>query len=258
MTKQQSTGASTREIAIFESLHQLTLAAAERFISESKSAALERGRFTVALAGGNTPRSLYTLLASGGYRSRVEWSKVHFFWSDERSVPPIHKDSNFRMARETLLSQVNPPAANIHRIPAEKTIASEAAKAYAEELKSFFGLREGEWPRFDLVLLGMGPDGHTASLFPGTMVLHERELLVAAPWVDKFKGYRITLTLPALNHAAHIIFFVAGPEKAAALQQVLEGAFQPDTYPAQLIHPADGTVTWMVDQTAAALLSTGR
>lgn len=158
------------------------------------------------------------------------------------------------MARETLLSKVNPPLTNIHRIPAEKTVASEAAKAYAEELKSFFSLREGEWPRFDFVMLGMGPDGHTASLFPDTLVLHETTLLVAAPWVDKLKCYRITLTPPALNHAAQIVFFVAGTDKAASLSEVLEGNFRPETYPAQLIHPVDGKVSWMVDREAAAEL----
>lgn len=258
MSAQQPSNALRREIEIYNSVEELSQAAAERFISASDVAIRARGRFTVVLSGGSTPRSLYSLLATEPRFSRVDWRRVHFFWGDERSVPPIHKDSNFRMVRETLLSKVNPPPTNIHRIPAEKTVASEAAKAYMEELKSFFSLQEGEWPRFDLVLLGMGPDGHTASLFPDTLVLHEATSLVAAPWVDKLKSYRITLTPPALNHAAHVLFIVAGPDKAPALREVLEGSFRPETYPAQLIRPLDGKITWMVDREAAAQLHTGK
>ncbi|MBZ5535119.1 MAG: 6-phosphogluconolactonase [Acidobacteriia bacterium] len=254
MSAQQPSNALRRAIEIYNSLEELSQAAAERFIAASDVAIQARGRFTVVLSGGSTPRSLYSLLATEPYSTRIDWQKVHFFWGDERSVPPIHKDSNFRMVRETLLSKVNPPLTNIHRIPAEKTVASEAAKAYVEELKSFFSLREGEWPRFDLVLLGMGPDGHTASLFPDTLVLHEATSLVAAPWVDKLKCYRITLTPPALNHASQIVFFVAGPDKAPSLREVLEGSFRPETYPAQLIRPLDGKVTWMVDREASAEL----
>jgi 6-phosphogluconolactonase len=258
MSAQQPSNTLKREIEICNSPEELSHAAAERFIAASEAAIQAQGRFTVVLSGGSTPRSLYSLLATEPYSSRIDWERVHFFWGDERSVPPIHKDSNFRMVRETLLSKVNPPPANIHRIPSEKTVASEAAKAYAEELKFFFSLRESEWPRFDLVLLGMGPDGHTASLFPDTLVLHEATLLVAAPWVDKLKSYRITLTPPALNHAAQVVFFVAGPDKAPALREVLEGTFRPETYPAQLIRPLDGKVTWIVDREASAQLRMGK
>ncbi|MGB7620810.1 MAG: 6-phosphogluconolactonase [Terriglobia bacterium] len=258
MSAQQPSNALKREIEIYKNLEELSHAAAERFISNSSAAIEARDRFTVVLSGGSTPRALYALLATEPFSSRINWLKVHLFWGDERSVPPIHKDSNFRMVRETLLSKVNPPLTNIHRIPAEKTVASEAAKAYGEELKSFFNLREGEWPRFDLVMLGMGPDGHTASLFPDTPVLHEATSLVAAPWVDKLKSYRITLTPPVLNHAAQIVFFVAGIDKAPALYEVLEGNYRPETYPAQLIRPLDGEVIWMVDREAAAQLRTGR
>jgi 6-phosphogluconolactonase len=258
MSAQHPANALKREIEVYNSLEALSHAAAERFIALSDAAIQARGRFTVVFSGGSTPRSLYSLLATEPYSSRIDWQRVHFFWGDERSVPPIHKDSNFRMVRETLLSKVNPPPANIHRIPAEKIVASEAAKAYAEELKSFFNLGEREWPRFDLVLLGLGPDGHTASLFPDTLVLHEATSLVTAPWVDKLKSYRITLTPPVLNHAAQIVFFVAGPDKAPALREVLEGSFRPETFPAQLIRPLDGRVTWMVDREAAAQLHTGK
>ncbi len=253
-----SQSSSPQEIKIFESLQALSHAAADCFVQDGTTAIESRGRFTVALSGGSTPRSLYSLLASDEYRSRLDWSKVHFFWGDERSVPPIHVDSNFRMARETLLSRINAPMSNIHRILAEKTVTSEAAKSYAEELKRFFSLTDGQWPRFDLILLGMGPDGHTASLFPGTPVIHEAQALVAAPWVDKFKTYRITMTPPVINHAAHILFFVAGADKAAALREVLEGDYRPDFYPSQVIRPTEGRLTWMIDQAAAALLSAKR
>ena len=242
------------EVRIFEGVPELSQAAADTFLQECNEAIQSRERFVVALAGGSTPRSLYNLLATENYRSRIDWSRVHFFWGDERSVPPIHLDSNFRMARETLLSKINLPLSNIHRILSEKTVTSEAAKSYAEELKRFFSLADGQWPRFDLILLGMGPDGHTASLFPGTPVVHETQALVAAPWVDKFKTYRITLTPPVINHAAHILFFVAGTDKAAALHEVLEGEYQPDVYPSQIVRPVDGALTWMIDRAAAAQL----
>lgn len=239
-------------IEVFENVQELTRAAASRFVALGKSAIQERARFTVALAGGSTPKSLYSLLATEEYRSQIDWEKVHFFWGDERSVPPIHQDSNFRMAREALLSKLMPPMENIHRILSEKTVPSEAAKVYAEELKLFFALRGEEWPRFDLILLGMGPDGHTASLFPGTLAVRETSALVVSPWVDKLKSYRITLTPPVLNHAANILFFVAGADKAAALHEVLEGKYQPDLYPAQIVRPVNGTLTWMVDRAAAS------
>lgn len=255
MSQPFETNTCHRTVEIFETVEELSRAAADRFIQLGKAAIQSSSRFAVTLAGGSTPRSLYSFLATDEYRSRIDWKKVHFFWGDERSVPPIHVDSNFRMARETLLSKVSPPLENIHRILAEKTVASEAGKAYREELQSFFQLREDEWPRFDLVLLGMGSDGHTASLFPNTPVVHESRLLVAVPWVDKLKSYRITLTPPVFNHAAHILFFVAGGDKAATLHEVLEGQFQPDRYPSQIIRPVDGTLTWMVDRAAAAQLT---
>ncbi len=250
-----SFSSSRREIQVFEDIAALSRGAAQMIIDVGNSAIRSSGRFTLTLAGGSTPKSLYALLASDEFRGRIDWSKVHFFWGDERSVPPIHQDSNFRMARETLLSKIGAPMTNIHRILSEKTVSSEAARTYAEELKRFFALVDGQWPRFDLVLLGMGPDGHTASLFPGTPVVHENAAMVDSPWVDKFKTFRITLTPPAINHAAHILFFVAGSDKAPALHEVLEGKFQPDVYPSQIIQPVDGQLTWMVDRAAAGQLS---
>jgi 6-phosphogluconolactonase len=255
MAQQEPDVAQRWEIRIFDSVEELSRAGANQFIEWGMEAFQAKGRFVVALAGGSIPRSLYLMLSSEEFRSRLDWSRVHFFWGDERAVPPFHADSNFRMARETLLSKVNPPPENIHRVLSEKPAPSEAGKAYAEELKRFFSLQEGEWPKFDLVLLGMGSDGHTVSLFPGTAVVHETQSLVAVPWVDIIRAYRITLTPPVINHATHILFFVAGSDKAPALKAVLEGKYQPDKYPAQVIRPLRGTLTWMADRTASALLT---
>lgn len=251
----------SREIQVLSEPQELSRAAAEEFVRLSNEAAKARGVFAVALAGGSTPKMLYSLLASDAYRSRVPWGKVHFFWGDERHVPPDHKDSNFRMTQETMLSRVAVPGANIHRVKSENPDARQAAAEYETELRAFFAankLLANGLPRFDLVLLGMGPDGHTASLFPGTHAVRERERWVAAPWVDKFQTYRITLTPPVINNAACILFFVSGEEKAETLRAVLEGAEESDRYPSQIIRPASGTLRWLVDRAAARLLTAAR
>jgi 6-phosphogluconolactonase len=254
MTIRPSGEAPQHKVEIYEDVETLSRAAAERFVQIGNRAIHMLGRFVVVLAGGSTPKSLYSLLATEEFRPWIDWKKVHFFWSDERAVPPIHVDSNFRMVRDSLLGKIHAPMENVHRILAEKAVTAEVGRAYAEELRSFFHLRNGEWPRFDLILLGMGSDGHTASLFPDAPAVQEKELLVAVPWVDKLKSYRITLTPPVLNHAAQILFLVAGPDKAATLHEVLEGEYQPDKYPSQIIQPVNGTATWMLDRLAAAEL----
>jgi 6-phosphogluconolactonase len=210
----------------------------------------------VALSGGSTPEALYRLLAAedGGFRARVPWGQAHFFWGDERHVPPDHPDSNYRMACEAMLSRVPLPPGNVHRIPAENPDAAEAAAQYAETLRRFFGVAAGRFPRFDLILLGMGSDGHTASLFPGTDAVHDRAGLVAAAWVEIHKSHRITLTVPVLNEAASVIFLVSGEGKAEALRAVLEGPHQPDRFPAQLVFPREGRLLFLVDRAAARLL----
>jgi 6-phosphogluconolactonase len=205
---------------------------------------------SVALAGGTTPRNLYGLLAG---RSGIAWNKIHFFWSDERHVPPDHDDSNYGMAHEALLSKVPVPEENIHRIKTENPSAQKAAEEYSGVLESFFHLKPGEFPRLDLILLGMGPDGHTASLFPGTDVLEEKTALVAAPWVEKLKTYRVTMTPPVINNAACVIFMVTGEEKAETLRAVLKGEDQ-TRFPSQLIRPKNGRLLWLVDHGAARLL----
>ena len=233
----------------------LFLSAAESIVRIAQQAVAANGRFTWALTGGSTPRPLYSLLASDpALRAALPLGQTHFFWGDERHVPPDHPESNFRMAYETILSQLAPGADQVHRIAAENPDASQAAAECERELRRFFALRADEFPRFDLVLLGLGSDGHTASLFPGTRALDERRRIVVSNRVDKLDAERITLTAPAINNAAHVVFLVSGADKAKALKAVLEGPRDVRQLPAQLIAPHDGTLTWLVDEEAARLL----
>lgn len=241
------------EVRVFDGASELMRATADEIARAARQAVDDHGRFTWALAGGSTPRTVYQLLASDFYHERMPWSAIHFFWGDERHVPPDHPDSNFRMAREAMLDRVPVPAENVHRIPAEEPDAQRAAAEYEATLRSFFSLAPGEQPRFDLILLGLGKDGHTASLFPGGDAVREREQLVVAPWVEAQKTFRITLTPPVLNHARRAMFLVSGEEKAEALRAVLEGAREPERYPAQIV---EGNRLWMVDLAAARLLKT--
>jgi 6-phosphogluconolactonase len=243
------------EIQIVANAEALYRTAAEEFVRQVREAVPRKGLFTVALSGGSTPKGLYSLLASEAtLRGRLPWDKIHIFWGDERHVPPDHRDSNYRMASEAMLSKVSIPPANVHRIKCEDLDASKVADEYEQTLRNFFHLAAGQFPRFELVLLGMGPDGHTASLFPGTDAVREAQRLVLANWVEQFNTYRITLTAPVLNNAACLIFLVSGKEKAEALRAVLEGEAQPDSLPSQLIHPTNGRLLWLVDQSAARSL----
>jgi 6-phosphogluconolactonase len=246
------TPAEISRVRIFEDAAEVSEAAANRFIELGREAITVRGRFTVALAGGSTPQRAYRLLASEHYRQQIDWSKAHIFFGDERSVPPDDDESNYRMANEALLSHVHLPAENIHRMNGVGDVVANA-RLYEDELRTFFN--DAAWPRFDLVLLGMGDDGHTASLFPGTKVLAEQEEWVAGVWVEKLNAYRITLTAPAINHAAHIIFLVTGETKAAPLREILKGEYDPERLPAQLIKPLDGSLQWFVDKAASAQLN---
>ncbi len=239
------------EVRVFGNAGELARAAADEISFRIQEALRESDRFTWALSGGSTPRALYRLLASEPYRGRLPWRAIHFFWGDERHVPPDHAESNFRMAREAMLDAMPVPAENIHRIHAEEPDAERAAKLYEDELRAFFALAPGAWPRFDLVLLGLGNDGHTASLFPGSAAVRERERLVVAPWVEAQRAFRITLTPPVLSQARRALFLVSGAEKAAALHAVLEGPREPDRYPAQVV---GGNRLWLVDRAAAGLL----
>ena len=212
--------------------------------------------FTLVLSGGSTPRNTLTLLASDdSFRAQIPWERIHFFWGDERHVPPDHEESNYRMANDFMLSRVPAPGKNIHRIKSENPDAGKAAGQYEEELHRFFKLKRGQFPRFDCVLLGMGTDGHTASLFPGTEALHEESRLVVANWVEQFQTHRITLTLPVLNNADFVMFIVSGNEKAEILKEVIEGKKQPTRLPAQLIEPNHGRLLWLLDKEAASQLN---
>jgi len=235
---------------IYDNPEQLAEAAALRFINSAQAAIALQGRFSVAVAGGNTPKRVYELLASDSYRGRTEWSSVHIFFGDERCVPPDHQDSNYRMVKESLLSHVPIPTVNVHRMRGEDDPAL-GARLYEEELRAFF--EAAPWPRFDLVLLGMGEDGHTASLFPATAALREKKAWVVANWVEQLKKFRLTLTVPAICHAAHIVFLVTGEAKARRLHEVLSGPRDPERLPAQLIQPVDGSLEWLVDKAAASM-----
>jgi 6-phosphogluconolactonase len=227
----------------------LAQAAAQEFHKAAEAAVQERGRFSVALSGGNTPRTVYSLLASE--HKQLPWDRIHVFFGDERHVPPDHPDSNFRMATESLLSKVPIPEKNVHRIHAELD-AEAAAAEYDQQLVNFFHLGNLEMPRFDLIFLGIGPDGHTASLFPGSNALNETSRRVVANWVEKFKTFRITFTFPVLNHAAEVVFLVSGADKAQILSEVLRPGVQ--KYPAQGVQPKNGRLLWLVDQDAGSLL----
>jgi 6-phosphogluconolactonase len=239
------------DVRVFAGADDMAEAVAEEFVELAAMAIADRGRFAVALAGGSTPRAAYTRLASESFASRVDWSRVLFFWSDERCVPPDHPESNYRMAREALLDHVPVPGQNVFRVLGEKE-PMQAADTYEDQLRTLFG---GSIPRFDLVMLGMGADGHTASLFPGTAAVHEAVRWVVAHRVEELDAWRLTLTPVVLNAAANVLFVVSGKGKAERLQEVLEGPYQPDVLPAQIVKPSVGRLVWMVDEAAAAELS---
>jgi len=231
-------------------------AGASAFVAAARAAIGARGRFTTALSGGSTPRALFELLATARFASAVDWSHVHVCWGDERAVPPDAEASNYRMAREALLDHVPIPAAQIHRIRGEDP-PQVAAEAYERALRTLFATGVGPprlepGARFDLVLLGMGDNGHTASLFPGLHAVREAERWVVAESVAEVGMWRITLTPVVLNAAAEVVFLVAGADKAAMLHRVLEGPVRPDELPAQIVAPHDGRLRWLVDAGAAA------
>jgi 6-phosphogluconolactonase len=250
------TATTNREIRILADANAIAQTAAAEFLQAAKEAVREKGSFCVALSGGSTPKALYGLLMNNPVlQAMVPWSKTQFFFGDERHVPADDAESNFRMATEAMLAKAPIDPKQVHRIKGEKRNAAQAAEEYEEDLRTSFKLAEGQLPRFDVVLLGMGPEGHTASLFPGTKALKEENRLVVSNWVGKLYTDRITLTPPVLNNAARVIFMVHGEEKAPALKAVLEGPYEPDQLPAQIIKPKEGKVLWLVDPSAAAMLA---
>ncbi len=239
-------------IRVYNDLEALSQATAELFIIQSRQASLICGRFSVALSGGETPRRLYEILASSPYRERIHWNEVHIFWSDERCVPEDDPRNNARMARETLLKHVPIPPDNIHPIRCDQT-PQAAAIQYEQELREFFSSQN---PNFHLILLGLGANGHIASLFPHTPVLNEKVKWVSEVYVKEFEMYRITFTAPYINQASQVVFLVSGADKAQVLETVLEGSYQPHVLPAQLIRPNGSQPIWLVDKAASHKLTT--
>lgn len=243
-----------REVLILSDIEELSRQAAAKFIEIGQKSIEEKGVFTVALSGGSTPKSLFKWLTNNEFNNLIEWENVRFFWGDERHVPPNNDESNFKMANENLLAPLNIETENVFRWITELK-AEVAADEYETNLREFFKLEKDDLPRFDLILLGMGDDGHTASLFPNTKAIYETEKLAVANFVEKFDKFRLTLTPKVFNNAANVMFLIAGKDKAAALREVLEGKREVEKYPSQLINPTDGKLTFLIDMQAGQNLS---
>jgi 6-phosphogluconolactonase len=233
---------------------ELAYAAARRFVDWAWQSIAKDGKFYVALSGGSTPRELYRLLATNEFRAQVDWPRVHLFWGDERAVPPENPESNYGMVRRELLLRVSIPGSNVHRMEAEDANIGRAAQNYEAELRKFLPLDDRGFPRFHLILLGLGPEGHTASLFPGAKLLRETSRWVSTPMVPKLAARRMTLTLPVLEAARRVLFLVSGAEKASILREVLCGHSEPPL-PAQMVKPREGERLFLVDEAAAGKLS---
>ena len=249
--------AGTRDVEVFAGIGPLMEAAAESLVRAADAAIRASGRFVVSLSGGSTPNALYELLATPAWIRRIDWARTDVFWGDERCVPPDDPASNYRSARERLLDRLPAPA-RVHRIRGEDE-PEKAAAAYERELRATFGTPDGPprtapGSRFDVVLLGVGPDGHTASLFPGTAAVHESVRWVVAHHVAAVSMWRITLTPIVLDAAAEVLFLVSGREKAAIVREVLEGPHRPDVFPAQVVAPRAGRLRWLLDAAAASEL----
>lgn len=242
-------GGARGELRIFETPDLVAQALADTFVDDAARAISERGAFFVSLSGGTTPRAAYALLAQEPRRSAVDWNNVFVYFGDERCVPPDSNDSNYHMAYETMLGKTGIPEQNVHRMAGEDD-PQDAARAYASLLIETMG----DSPRFDLILLGMGTDGHTASLFPGTNPKIDDDRLVRAPYVEKMQSWRITFTPAVINNARHVVIATEGLTKAPALYAVREGPYDPLIHPIQIVAPADGDLTWLVDKAAAAEL----
>ncbi len=245
MTKPQE-----HNIEVFQSIAALNKAAAEYIIAVSNEAIVERGKFTIALSGGDTPQRLYALLSEMPYSEQIHWNRTFIFWGDERCVPLNDKRNNAYQAKSILLAKTDIPLVNIHSIPVDLP-PLVAASTYEKELKVFFG---NDLVNFDIVLLGLGENGHTASLFPETKVIHEHAQGIRAVFVEDEKMFRITMTAPLINHARHVLFLITGEKKAKILGKIFDSASQHDKYPAQLIKPIHGDLLWFADQEAASLI----
>ena len=251
--------ADAETIEFYADADAMSREAAQRLAQLGPDAVAQRGVFTVALSGGSTPRRLYHLLANDpALRSAIPWSHTHFFFGDERPVPPDHPDSNYRLANENLFRHIDPSLLRVHRVPAELPDAREAATCYEADLRQFFQTPDraaARFPRLDLIFLGMGSDGHTASLFPGSPALQETNRWIMANWIEKLQTHRITMTLPVLNAASEVMLLVAGADKAAMVAEVLERTAGLTQYPVQMVRPPEGRKRWLLDQAAASQLT---
>ncbi|HMI53835.1 MAG TPA: 6-phosphogluconolactonase [Candidatus Saccharimonadales bacterium] len=249
---------SQREIRILKDAVAVARRSAEIFASAAREAVAKKGTFTVALSGGSTPKALYGLLADDPeFRAQIPWDKTQFYFGDERSVGPDSPDSNYRTANEAMLAKAPIRLEQVFRIKGENPDTSAAAGEYEKVIRASFGLKEGEFPRFDLLLAGMGDEGHTLSLFPGTKALHVNDRIATRNWVGKLYTERITLTAPAAANSAQILFMVTKSDKACALKAVLEGPYEPEQLPSQLLQPKHGKLVWLIDADAGKMLTTG-
>ncbi len=228
--------------------------AAQLFVRLAEEAIAARDVFTVALSGGSTPKKLYELLASQEWRSKIPWNKVEFFWGDERYVPPTDEASNFNMTQKAMLSKVPVPAERIHRVMTETASAEAAADIYEDDIYRVVAGGSHSMPEFDLIWLGLGTNGHMASLFPHQAALHEASRLVVAEYIEEVKMVRVTMTVPLINAAKNVVFVTLGADKASVLKKVITGKYDPETLPAQLVHPNPGKLTWILDPAASAKL----
>lgn len=245
-----SPNTTRKSTVVFPDRQSLAEGVCQRLVEMVQEAIDRQGRCAVTLSGGTTPRAVYARLAEKPFRSQISWSKLHLFWGDERGVPPDHPESNYRMAKETMLSHVPIPEKNVHRVPAELP-PREAAQQYEKELKAFFAQKP---PAFDLILLGLGTDGHTASLFPYSRILAETGKWVAAGYASEKLGWRISLTLPIFNAAKQVYFVVSGKNKAEVIKKVFDLEKPDPALPASLVHPSSGGLSWLLDADAASLL----
>jgi len=244
---------SEPKLIILNDAQELYVRAAEEVAHITGEAICTHGEFTFCLSGGSTPAATYDLLATR-FRLSVDWKEVQFFWGDERCVPPDHAESNYAIANRMMLSKLGLRPDQVHRMRGEDPSAAAAA-AYENLLRKRFGLGDGEFPHFDLVMLGLGDNRHTASLFPGDSVIHETQRMVVGVKVDAEPRNRLTVTPPVINNAQRVMFLVAGQGKAAAVKDVLEGPRDPDKFPAQIVAPHDGELIWILDKAAGSLLS---
>lgn len=244
-----------KKLKIFKDISDINDFAAQKIVSSSKVAINKKGNFTIALSGGSTPKSLYKLLTTNEFKRKIEWENVFFFFSDERDVSPMSDRSNFRMVNECLLTPLGIAPRNIFRWQTEIINAKEVAEQYSKTITKFFNLQKGEFPSFDLILLGIGADGHTASLFPNTEALKIENKIAVSNYIEKFNSERLTFTFPTINSALSVLVLAFGKEKSNVLKNILEGEDNHNRFPAQLVKPNNGSCSWIIDEGAASLLS---